>query len=134
MRLIKIANNFIVEPKVLEALEPHPRIMKYVFLALAWRFIVDTLFGYHGWQSEPTGGILLSKASHGNLQHYLEANHNISLFIRQKWCRQAAEAIAYIHSQGVIHSDLLPDNYLVHATTPTSLNLWLYDFGDPDLR
>jgi serine/threonine protein kinase len=29
----------------------------------------------------------------------------------------------------VIHSDLRPENFLVHATTPTSLDLLLCDFG-----
>lgn len=29
----------------------------------------------------------------------------------------------------MIHSDLRPDNFLVHATIPTSLDLWLCDFG-----
>ncbi len=74
--------------------------------------------------------MLLSKASDGDLQHYLEANHdNIPLSIRQKWCRQVVESISYIHHHGVIHSDLRPENFLVHATTPTSLDLWLCDFG-----
>lgn len=111
----KIANNFLVEQKILEALGAHPRIVKY-----------------HGWQDEPESlrGLLLSKASHGNLQRYLEANHdNIPLSIRQRWCRQVVESISYIHHHGVIHSDLRPDNFLVHATTPTSLDLWLCDFG-----
>ncbi|KAF2241361.1 kinase-like protein [Trematosphaeria pertusa] len=110
----KIANNFLVERKILEALGAHPRIVKY-----------------HGWQDKPESlrGLLLSKASHGNLQRYLEANHDIPLSIRQRWCRQAVESIAYIHHHGVIHSDLRPNNFLVHATTPTSLDLWLCDFG-----
>ena len=48
---------------------------------------------------------------------------------------QAAEAVTYLHEQGVIHSDLRPENYLVHATVgpgvdlSPSLDLWLCDFG-----
>lgn len=49
--------------------------------------------------------------------------------VRRKWCRQVVEALVYIHSRGVIHSDLRPDNFLVHATTPESLDIWLCDFG-----
>lgn len=29
----------------------------------------------------------------------------------------------------MIHSDIRPENFLVHATSPTSLDLWLCDFG-----
>jgi serine/threonine protein kinase len=73
--------------------------------------------------------LLLSEASDGNLQTYLEANYDtIPFSLRQKWCRQVVESISYIHRQGIIHSDLRPDNYLVHATQ-TSLDLWLCDFG-----
>lgn len=39
------------------------------------------------------------------------------------------EAVAYVHSKGIIHSDLRPENILVHATTELSLDLWLCDFG-----
>lgn len=74
--------------------------------------------------------MLLAEASHGNLQRYLDDNNDIiPTSVRKKWCRQVVESIAYIHSRGVIHSDLRPENFLVHATTPTSLDLWLCDFG-----
>ncbi|KAI9050614.1 hypothetical protein LZ554_005773 [Drepanopeziza brunnea f. sp. 'monogermtubi'] len=54
----------------------------------------------------PSRGILLSQASHGTLQ-----------------------------AQGVIHSDLKPENYLVHATADgSSLDLWLCDFGGSTCR
>ena len=45
------------------------------------------------------------------------------------WCRQIAEAIAFIHSQDVVHSDLRPKNILVHETNPGKLDLLLCDFG-----
>lgn len=72
-------------------------------------------------------GLLLVEASHGNLQCYLhEHNASIPFCLRQKWFIQAVESIAFIHSRGVIHSDLRPENFLIHGTT---LDLWLCDFG-----
>ncbi|KAI0810001.1 kinase-like domain-containing protein [Xylaria sp. FL0064] len=108
----EITNNFLVERQILDLLGEHPRIVKY----LGWH---DTM-----------RGLLLAEASHGSLQRYLEENHDtIPTPVRRKWCRQVVESIAYIHGRGVIHSDLRPDNFLVHATTPKSLDLWLCDFG-----
>jgi serine/threonine protein kinase len=46
-----------------------------------------------------------------------------------KWCTQAAEAIHYIHTKGVIHSDLRPENYLLHTDSNGIFNLYLCDFG-----
>jgi len=75
-------------------------------------------------------GILLNEASHGNLQAYIDSNSaEINNSLRWKWSIQAVEAVVYIHSRGVIHSDLRPENLLVHATTEQSLDLWLCDFG-----
>ena len=75
-------------------------------------------------------GLLLAEASHGNLQAYIdEKNASMDIPLRKKWCQQAAESIAFLHENGVIHSDLRPDNFLIHATTKTSLDLWLCDFG-----
>ena len=75
-------------------------------------------------------GLLLAEASHGNLQTYIDEKYDVLDFpMRRKWCRQVAQSIAYLHENGVIHSDLRLENFLVHATTPTSLDLWLCDFG-----
>lgn len=74
-------------------------------------------------------GLLLGQASHGNLQSYIDNNPSTSLRQRVIWCHQLAEAIAYIHGHGVVHSDLRPRNVLVHETTPGARDLLLCDFG-----
>ncbi|KAF2271830.1 kinase-like protein [Westerdykella ornata] len=108
----RITNSFVVERQILEKLGDHPRI----------------IFGYD--DTTDIKGFLLAEASHGNLQTYIDENNAlIGDSLRRKWCWQAAEAIAYLHENGVIHSDLRPENFLVHATTEVSLDLWLCDFG-----
>ncbi|EXJ82318.1 serine/threonine protein kinase [Capronia epimyces CBS 606.96] len=105
----------MVEQKILQSLGEHPRIVKYR--------------GYH--DDSELKGLLFLEASHGNLQNYLDQNNKnnqIDDSTRQKWCQQATEAVQFIHSKGVIHSDLRPENYLVHGSAG-SLDLQLCDFG-----
>lgn len=49
--------------------------------------------------------------------------------LRLKWRTQAAEAIQFIHRKGVIHSDLRPENFLLHTVPGNNLDLLLCDFG-----
>ena len=78
---------------------------------------------------------MFDEANCGSLQAYIdEKNAFLDDPLRWKWCLQATEAIAHLHANGVIHSDLRPENYLVNATNPSSggeasLDLWLCDFG-----
>lgn len=74
--------------------------------------------------------MLFAEASDGNLQSYIDQHHaSIELALRLKWRTQAAEAIRFIHQKGVIHSDLRPDNFLLHTTAGGKLDLLLCDFG-----
>ena len=62
-------------------------------------------------------------------QDYLDKNPTIGRDQRIKWCQQAVEAVAYIHSRGILHCDLRPGNLLVDETCEGSLELRLCDFG-----
>jgi len=72
-------------------------------------------------------GLLLSEASHWDLHTYIDEIYH--LVLRKKWCHQVAESVAYLHRHCLIHSDLYPGNFLVHAAIPGSRGLWLCDFG-----
>ena len=75
-------------------------------------------------------GLLFVEASDGNLQNYIDQHYaSIDMSLRFKWRIQAAEAIQYIHQKGVIHSDLRPDNFLLHTVAGSELDLLLCDFG-----
>jgi serine/threonine protein kinase len=75
--------------------------------------------------------VLFDEANWGHLQSYIDGeskmfmegeiqtyfrgeNRKINDALRQKWCLQTAEAIAYVHEKGIIHSNLSTTNVLVN--------------------
>ncbi|RDI79799.1 hypothetical protein Vi05172_g10218 [Venturia inaequalis] len=46
-------------------------------------------------------------------------------YLRRKWARQAAEALAFVHAKDVIHSDFHPNNLLIDE----HLDIQLCDFA-----
>ncbi|KAJ6088463.1 hypothetical protein N7486_009724 [Penicillium sp. IBT 16267x] len=107
-----INRSFEVEERILDILGAHPRVTRFIGI------------------SEDPRGLLFREASDGNLQAYIDRhNDNIDISLRLKWYFQAAEAIHYIHQKGVIHSDLRPENFLLHSDSKSKLDLLLCDFG-----
>lgn len=72
-------------------------------------------------------GLRFQRAAKGDVRRRIHAiePHIISLQLRIKWSIQAAEALAFIHSRGVIHCDIHPNNFLLDE----ALNLQLCDFS-----
>lgn len=83
-----------VEKKLLEIIGPHERII-----------------GLKGFSDS---GLYLERARNGHIANYLEStNPPPSIKQRLIWCREAAEAVAWIHSRRVLHCDLHPLNILL---------------------
>lgn len=120
--------SFKVEERLLQILGPHPRIIESVSPQLL--VTSDLIFIRFGGVSDDPFGLLFAEASDGNLQNYIDQHHaSIGMSLRFKWRTQAAEAIQFIHQRGVIHSDLRPENFLLHTIVGNELDLLLCDFG-----
>ncbi|KAF2188766.1 kinase-like protein [Zopfia rhizophila CBS 207.26] len=83
-----------VEATILGVLGSHPRIIKL-----------------KGWDKE---GLRLEYAHNGRLDEHLEKFAGSTLLQdRFRWTRQAAEAVAYVHTKGVLHCDIRLGNLLL---------------------
>lgn len=96
--------SFRVEAQLLETLGSHPRVVAFKGLT--------------------EHGLALQYAPNGNLYNYMTSDPTLSLDKRIYWCKQAAEAVSYIHSKRVIHCDISPRNFLLDE----SFDLVLTDF------
>ena len=99
-----------IEAHILRVLGSHDRIVQYL--------------------GRTPDGLLFVRAINGNMTTYMRrcaspSSPSLSAKQRWRWSLQAAEAVAYIHSFGVIHSDLYPNNCLVDH----DLDLCLCDFS-----
>ena len=78
--------------------------------ALAAEKAIYDALGYHERIVRCLGftkkGLKLQSASQGSATQRLNSEPNMPKELRFKWCRQASEALAYIHSKRVIHCDL----------------------------
>ncbi|KAJ5544646.1 hypothetical protein N7535_006961 [Penicillium sp. DV-2018c] len=92
------------EAQLLEVLGNHPRIIAF--------------------KGRMEHGLLLQRASNGSLSEYISSQSSITLDQKLLWCKQAAEAVSYIHEKRVIHCDINLRNTLLDK----DYNLLLADF------
>ncbi|KAF5019178.1 hypothetical protein F66182_8828 [Fusarium sp. NRRL 66182] len=103
--------SFLTEGEILTILGDHPRIVKFLG------------------RSEPEG-FKFAEADKGNLQQYIDSSfHTMTPEIQAAWCLQAVEAIVYLHTKDVIHSDLRPENLLLYSRANGGIEMRLCDFG-----
>lgn len=101
----RAVNGLHVEEQILKQLGHHPRIVR--------------LYQKHA------DGLVLEYMPHGSIGEYMrDVDPDPPLQQRLKWARQAAEAIAYIHSKNVLHCDISIGNLLLDA----NLDVKLIDF------
>ncbi|KAL2169439.1 hypothetical protein VTG60DRAFT_6068 [Thermothelomyces hinnuleus] len=95
-----------VERKLLQIIPPHERI-------IALKGFTDT-------------GIYLERATNGTVAEYMLESGKPPPSVKQRlaWCREAAEGVAWIHAQRVLHCDIQPTNLLLD----TDLHIKLSDF------
>lgn len=84
-----------IERTLLEIVSPHHRII--------------------GLKSFSDTGLYLERAVNGTLAYHLLESGHLAASTQQRltWCREAAEAVAHIHSLGVLHCDIQPTNLLL---------------------
>ncbi|KKK14358.1 hypothetical protein ARAM_007758 [Aspergillus rambellii] len=93
-----------IEAQILDVLGSHPRI-------IASKGLTEY-------------GLILQRASNGSLSDYIISGSFIPSHRRLLWCKQAAEAVSYIHSKHVIHCDINLRNFLLDK----DFDLLLADF------
>ncbi|MCJ1241503.1 hypothetical protein MMC14_009508 [Varicellaria rhodocarpa] len=89
-----------------------------------------TILSYYGLDTHYPAGIVLELAEKGDMYSYLRdqyyaRNNPPSRDLLYRWARQAAEALAFAHSCGVLHSDI----HCVNVLLDEGLNLKVADFA-----
>ena len=74
-------------------------------------------------------GLILEHMKNGDLKTYLQAQNSTPMSLKLKWADQIVQAVSLLHSNGIIHCDIKPRNFLLDAT----LNIKIIDFSGSSL-
>ncbi len=114
-----LAERFAREAQAIAAME-HPHILP----------VYD--FG----EQDGLAYLVMAYAPNGSLQQALTPGHPafrfglpLSLDLTGIILDQAAQALQHAHDRGVLHRDVKPANFLMGASSPSSIHLLLADFG-----
>ncbi|THY71810.1 kinase-like protein [Aureobasidium pullulans] len=99
-----------IEASVYTILGKHPRIAETLYISGQKEFI------------------LLKYYRHGNLKDHIAKHPNITSAERKRWARQMIEGVAEIHRNGIRHSDIRLDQWLLDD----DYNARLCDFNGSD--
>ncbi|KAL4940880.1 hypothetical protein BDV06DRAFT_195773 [Aspergillus oleicola] len=75
------------------------------------------------------GGLILEYMKNGDLKTYIQARGLIPMSLKLKWAYQITQAVSLLHSNGIIHCDIKPRNFLLDPT----LNIKIIDFSGSSL-
>jgi len=89
---------------------PHNRLIR------AFSFLDDDNDGGGGGDDDEDRGLVLEYMPNGSLSAFLESDTKISAAQQLQWCVETAEAVALLHSYGIIHADIRPENRLLDET------------------
>ncbi|KAA6358062.1 MAG: hypothetical protein EZS28_046411, partial [Streblomastix strix] len=79
--------------------------------------------------------ILSEYANLGNFRRIIDSNINIPLPIVRAIMKQLFEGLRFVHSKGIVHRDIKPDNILLHNPPGTELViLKIADFGEAKVK
>jgi len=100
--------NMQLEAQIYKRIGEHPRIVQLV-----------------KWDPESCC-LTIECMENGNLGEYIEQNHDtITIGLRTKWAKQAAEGLQVVHSVKVVHCDISPRNVLLDS----NLDIKICDFA-----
>ncbi|KAJ5919312.1 kinase domain containing protein [Penicillium verhagenii] len=74
-------------------------------------------------------GLVLEYMKNGDLKTYLRAQNSIPMSMKLKWAFQISQSVSLLHSNGIIHCDIKPRNFLLDA----ALDIKIIDFSGSSL-
>lgn len=73
-------------------------------------------FGFSDDKVDGDRGLVLEYMPNGSLSAFLKSDIKISVEQQLQWCVEAAEAVVLLHSHGIIHADIRPENMVLDQT------------------